>query len=228
MPVTRAPHAIRTPASAARSTIMLCRIVRRRPNPWPWGKAASTEAPRSQKRMPRNGRAPAASRSMPSEWAAARPSGMMPSPQALSIGGMEQSARVTSKPRWRAAMAAARPAGPPPITNTSVERGSVMRSNVYRAARQPQRFRPEAARIVGQVDHLANGCHKLLELPFRGHQRGRHFQHHEIVAADLSENVLVAEQAHDQHLAEHGRMNVPESLERHAQAKLARRGEFNR
>src|ERR1039457_459759 len=126
---------------------------------------------------------------MPNDWAAARPSGMMPSPQALSMGGMEQSARVTSKPRWRAAIAAARPAGPPPITNTSVERGGVMPSNIDCAARQSPRFRPEAIRVVGQVDHLANGCHEFLELPNGGHQRRRHFQHHEVVAADLGEDV---------------------------------------
>jgi hypothetical protein len=46
--------------------------------------------------------------------------GMMPSPQALSIGGWAQSAKVTSRPAWRAAMAAPRPAGPPPPMKTSV------------------------------------------------------------------------------------------------------------
>jgi hypothetical protein len=60
---------------------------------------------------------------MPSARAAATPSGMMPSPQALSIGGTARSITVTSNPRWRAAIAAARPAGPPPITSTSEDRG---------------------------------------------------------------------------------------------------------
>src|SRR5580704_17156759 len=44
----------------------------------------------------------------------------MPSPQALSMGGCRASARMTLKPFCRAAIAAASPTGPPPITKTSV------------------------------------------------------------------------------------------------------------
>src|SRR3974377_1286063 len=47
-------------------------------------------------------------------------SGIIPSPHGLSIGGSEPSASVTENPLWRAAIAAANPAGPPPTTNTSV------------------------------------------------------------------------------------------------------------
>src|SRR5580692_4745037 len=47
-------------------------------------------------------------------------SGKSPSPQALVTGGFAPSATITRKPFWRAAIAAASPAGPPPTTNTSV------------------------------------------------------------------------------------------------------------
>ena len=43
-----------------------------------------------------------------------------PSPQALSMGGPFPSATTTRSPLRRAAMAVASPAGPPPITKTSV------------------------------------------------------------------------------------------------------------
>src|ERR1700730_8398852 len=49
------------------------------------------------------------------------PSGIRPSPHGLSIGGTAPSATITRNPRCLAAMAAAKPAGPPPITKTSVE-----------------------------------------------------------------------------------------------------------
>ncbi len=46
-------------------------------------------------------------------------SGMRPSPQALSMGGVMPSATSTVRPCWAAAMAQARPAGPPPAMKTS-------------------------------------------------------------------------------------------------------------
>ena len=56
------------------------------------------------------------------DCAAAMESGMSPSPQALSMGGRLPSATMTRRPRERAAMAAARPAGPPPMMKTSVSK----------------------------------------------------------------------------------------------------------
>ena len=47
------------------------------------------------------------------------------SPQALSIGLCARSATITSRPCRRAARAVASPAGPPPITSTSVSGGSI-------------------------------------------------------------------------------------------------------
>jgi len=40
--------------------------------------------------------------------------GSSPSPQALSMGGLAQSTNVTAHPMLRSAIAAAKPAGPPP------------------------------------------------------------------------------------------------------------------
>ena len=56
----------------------------------------------------------------PSFARAVRASGIRPSPQALSAGGTARSVTVTVKPLRRAAIAAARPAGPPPTTKISV------------------------------------------------------------------------------------------------------------
>src|SRR5579862_8461724 len=69
--------------------------------------------------MPRKGKQSRSGNCKPRQAAAATPSGMMPSPQALSMGGLRASATVTVKPLQRAASAAARPTGPPPITKTS-------------------------------------------------------------------------------------------------------------
>ena len=56
----------------------------------------------------------------PKSRSAATVSGINPSPHAFSIGHRVPSATTTRKPFFRAAIAAASPAGPPPITNTSV------------------------------------------------------------------------------------------------------------
>src|SRR6516225_6306700 len=97
--------------------------------------------------MPRNECPGAALRSRPRERAAARPSGMMPSPQALSMGGTRESATVTARPRRRAARAAARPAGPPPITKRSVElvRDVICTAEleIYHTADQSEGLTPE-------------------------------------------------------------------------------------
>src|SRR5437868_15094077 len=47
-------------------------------------------------------------------------------------------------------------------------------------------------------------------------------EHHEVVAADLGEDSFVAEHAADQHLAEHGGMNLGKSFEREAQGEVRR------
>src|SRR5580698_3456707 len=69
--------------------------------------------------MPRKAKDSVGDKDSPRRAAAAMPSGKTPSPQALSMGGSQPSARTTRKPLRRAAIAAAKPTGPPPITRTS-------------------------------------------------------------------------------------------------------------
>src|SRR5450755_54334 len=69
--------------------------------------------------MPRKGYASSSGIATPRWRKASTPSGISPSPQGLSIGGTAPSATTTLKPWRRAAIAVARPAGPPPTTNTS-------------------------------------------------------------------------------------------------------------
>src|ERR1022692_5253097 len=127
--------------------------------------------------------------SMPSLAASKRESGIRPSPQGLSIGAVSPSLTTTRMP-WRlAAIAAANPAGPPPITKTSVY--GIVCSDIHGAAGESQRVGPEGCRVVHQVDHAARGGDKFIELFLSDYQRRRYFQDHEIVAADLSENAVI-------------------------------------
>jgi len=76
--------------------------------------------PRSRKRIPRNGNESEALIETPSLDSARSASGIRPSPQALSAGGTIPSTTVTLKPLRRVAIAAAKPAGPPPTMRMSV------------------------------------------------------------------------------------------------------------
>jgi hypothetical protein len=116
---TFVPQHSRTPTASACSIIIRCKVVRRTPRPQLAGKLASTDAPRSMKRIPRNGNESEALNETPSLDSARRASGIRPSPHALSAGGTIPSATVTLKPLRRVAIAAARPAGPPPIIRMS-------------------------------------------------------------------------------------------------------------
>jgi len=122
IPVTTLCHSRSTPSPAARSVRMRCKMVRRTEKPaQPEGKTASADNPELRKRTPRTGNASAEDKATPSFSSAAIASGIRASPQALSIGGLAPSATTTWNPCCRAAIAAASPAGPPPITKTSVE-----------------------------------------------------------------------------------------------------------
>src|SRR5580692_6891913 len=102
--------------------MMPCRVVLRTASPTPReGNSASAETPELKKRTPRKGYPSRCFNVIPIPCSASRPSGISPSPQVLSIGAALASATITRKPHCRAAIAAARPAGPPPITNTSVD-----------------------------------------------------------------------------------------------------------
>ncbi len=116
--VTGEFHCKEMPHSCARSTIFWWSTVRRTPTPLAPEKLASTEVVPFMKRVPRKACPSPGQIAAPSSPNASSVFGINPSPQALSIGGFAPSATVTSKPFLRAAMAAANPAGPPPMTST--------------------------------------------------------------------------------------------------------------
>ncbi len=97
--------------------------VRRTPQPRSLGNSDCATRFPSTNRMPRTGKPCSAGIEIPSSRRAAIPSGMRPSPHALSTGGVARSAMLTRKPFWRAAIATASPAGPPPTMKTSVSMG---------------------------------------------------------------------------------------------------------
>src|SRR5579863_559295 len=122
MPLTAVRHSNSTPSAAARSARVECSVVLRTASPTPpHGNGASAEKPELRKRIPRKGCPSHGFNAIPSSRRACNPSGISPSPHALSIGGAAPSATTTRNPLWRAAIPAASPAGPPPITKTSVD-----------------------------------------------------------------------------------------------------------
>ena len=117
-------HSNCAPSASARAASSECRCGRRTPMPSPSGKRASTLCIALAKRTPRK-LCPSAPESVtPSCARTARESGIRPSPQALSMAGGRASTTAQAMPRWRSAMAAARPAGPPPTMSASVSRGA--------------------------------------------------------------------------------------------------------
>ena len=122
-PTACVPQQSEMPISSARRTNRLWRAGRRKARPGSFGKSASTRAPTLRNRMPRHAAPSAYVRPTPNWRRAAIPSGSNPSPQALSMGGRAPSIRTTWNPRNRAAIAAARPAGPPPRTTISASDG---------------------------------------------------------------------------------------------------------
>ncbi len=64
---------------------------------------------------------------IPRRSATASAAGIKPSPQALSCGGGQGSVTITRNPLRRAAIAAIKPAGPPPTIRTSVPEGGTVK-----------------------------------------------------------------------------------------------------
>src|ERR1700677_321818 len=158
--------------------MMRCNAVRRteRPQSLP-GKDASADNPEPRKRTPRSRHASATGTVMPNCCSAAIASGISASPQALSIGGLAPSATMTRNPCWRAAIAAASPAGPPPITNTSVE--SVESGNPAPSPSQKYQLRTKAGAHCGQQAQRSRFRAPVLHHIFQHAQdrRGRKISH---------------------------------------------------
>ena len=147
MPITGVRHKKSMPRLSARSAINWWSTVRRTPRPdAPLGNAASTASPSVRKRSPLKGYESSAGTVTPKFSSAARPSGIIPSPQGLSIGPCAPSATATRNPFCLAAIAAASPAGPPPITKTSVEFSNpTSPSQKYKLRTEPRSHRRQNA-----------------------------------------------------------------------------------
>ncbi len=78
---------------------------------------------------------------------------------------------------------------------------------------------PEAGGGVDDLHDGFDGVEVLLELSVGNDEWRRDLEDHEVVAAHLREDVVVLEEAHDEHLAEHAGMDGPEGLEGNAQAQ---------
>ena len=78
-----------------------------------------------------------------------------------------------------------------------------------------------------QLHDIANRFDEAFHVRFGDNQWGRHLQDHEIVAADLRENALVAKQPHHYDLSEQSGVDLAKSLEWDPETELARCGELD-
>jgi hypothetical protein len=70
------------------------------------------------------------------------------------------------------------------------------------ALRDTERFGPEAAGTVHQLHNLFGCGHESIDLRIVDYKRRRNFQHHEIIAANLTQNSMVSKHPHDHNLSE--------------------------
>ena len=82
---------------------------------------------------------------------------------------------------------------------------------------------PEAGGGVDGLEGGFDGVEVLGDLVFGDDERRSNFEDHEVVAAYLGEDVVVLEEAHGEHLAEHAGVNCAEGLEGDAEADRGRR-----
>src|SRR5215469_17163863 len=83
--------------------------------------------------------------------------------------------------------------------------------------RQTQRVTPERAGRVNELHYAADSTHKGVNLRLAGNQGRRGLQYQEVIAAQLCEDSVLAEEAHHQHLAKHGGMDDLKGFEWHFQ-----------
>ena len=80
---------------------------------------------------------------------------------------------------------------------------------------------------MGEFDDIANGLHEFLYLAFGYDQRRGCLQDCEVISANLSQDAVIAEQAHHDDLAEESRMDLHEGLVGYAESQLMWRAEFD-
>lgn len=78
---------------------------------------------------------------------------------------------------------------------------------------------PEAGGGVDGFHDGFDGVEVVVELVFGDDERRCDFDDHEVVAAHLGEDVVVLEESHDEHLAEHAGVDGAEGLEGDAKAE---------
>src|SRR5450755_1227489 len=74
---------------------------------------------------------------------------------------------------------------------------------------------------------IADGSNKFIALLLIDNQRWRNLKDHKVISANLRENIFIAKQPHDDHLAEHPGMYLLECLKSNSQPELLRSGKFN-
>jgi len=87
------------------------------------------------------------------------------------------------------------------------------------ALRESKGIGPEAGGGVNGLHDGFDGVEILCDLVFRDDERRCDFEDHEVVAADLGEDVVMLEETHDEHLTEHAGMDGAEGLKGDAEAK---------
>lgn len=78
---------------------------------------------------------------------------------------------------------------------------------------------PEAGGGVNGLHDGFDGIEILCDLVFRDDERRCDLEDHEVVAADLGEDVVMLEETHDEHLSEHAGMDGAEGLKGDAEAE---------
>src|SRR5579862_1076369 len=101
------------------------------------------------------------------------------------------------------------------------------KSDIDGATGHAQGFGPKRGRRFGHFDDVAKGGDEVVQVLLGGDERRRRLEHHKIVAADLGENSLFAEHAHDDDLTEHGGVNSVEGFIERTEREFLRRGEFD-
>src|ERR1700739_803959 len=93
--------------------------------------------------------------------------------------------------------------------------------------RQMQRVHPECRGRMNFFHHTLYGAHKVRYLLLAYHQRWCSFQHHEIVAAHLCEEVMFAEKLAHNDLSKHAFMYLAKRFKRDAKLPALRTPELN-
>ncbi len=100
-------------------------------------------------------------------------------------------------------------------------------SEVDNSRCQTKSLAPERGWGVREFDDIPHRSDTVLDLLLINNQRRRQLKHAEIVSADLRENSVIAEQAHNQYLPEHRGVNLIEGFIGQPQIQFPGRAKFH-